>query len=657
MSAVAAFAGNAEIILRGAPAWLPAKYRGRAQRLRIHLRPSNGLKRVLRKKALVLPSVWAPKNRVVTYGPLAGSLWDPLFLPHLAGIMDAFVFPSVKKLGNIKAPQTGSSALLETLLSYLADMNPGPAMLAYPDRETARKRSTDYLQDVFRLSPALKPLLTGLEDDLAGLRIKLKTMLIYLGWAGSVTSVGNVSVKYLFLDEVDKYPDTPSKKEASAVRLILERVRAFLYGSKVALSSTPSVPSGPINQFFTVEAQCVFDFCVPCLDCGQMQRMVFEQIKWPEGERDPQAIERGRLARYACLHCGSLWDDRARNQALEKGRWHERVTLAGGRLTMGRPLMACLEAERPEAIAFHSPAWISRLVSLSESAAAFLKGLKDLDALKYFKTQHAAEPWVLLSQVREEDRVLAYKEERPEGLVPAGGLVSCLLAGVDTQDDGFYFDIWAMGYGLELDAWQIRSGFAPTWGTLKRILFEDQYLDIDGQPYHLRLAVQDAMGHRTAEVYDFARQHPGRLVPSQGHQTKSTPFSWGKIDVYPGGNRPIPGGLQLLHLNTTYFKNQLASRFKVEPSDPGSLRFHAGVTEEYARQLCAEAPDEKGVWGLVSAGRPNHHLDSLLGVMAAAEVLGAKFWPRPAPVVVVAQPAAVVGNPFTGGRQVFGNRG
>jgi len=580
-------------------------------------------------------------------------------MPHLAGIMDTATFPSVERIGNCKAPQTGSSAALETLLAYFSDMKPGPALIVYPDRETARKRSTDYLQDIWNLSPSLRPLLTGLDDDMAGLRIKLKTMLIYLGWAGSATSIANVSAKYLFLDEVDKFPERPSKKEAGSVDLVLERVRAFKYGRKVFYNSTPTVESAPMWKFLSEEAQVVFDFCVPCPKCGHVQRMEFDQIKWPEDVRNPKEIELGLLATYECKGCGDHLDDRTRDLALENGHWFERLKPAEGEKSfrIGRPRRQYLEEERPSRVCFHSPGWISHLVSLSECAAWFLRGLKDPEALKYFRTQICAECWKTKGKTTKVDRVLAYRDDRPAGLVPAGNLVSCLLAGVDTHDDGFYFDIYALGYGLDLDAWQIRSGFAPTFDALGRVLFEDEYKDANGINYHVHLALQDAMGHRTAEVYDFARMYPGRLIPIMGHQRKQTPFSWGKIDVYPGTNKPIPGGIQLLHIDTTYFKNQLASKFKIEPSDPGSLRLHSEATEEYAGQLCAEALNEKGVWELLD-GRDNHHGDDLVYLFTGAEVLGVKFWARPEPVVVVPDPVVMPspggGNPFTGGRQVFG---
>ncbi len=42
---------------------------------------------------------------------------------------------------------------------------------------------------------------------------------------------------------------------------------------------------------------------------------------------------------------------------------------------------------------------------------------------------------------------------RPSGMVPAGNRVATLLAGVDTQDDGFFVSIWAIGWGHAREMW------------------------------------------------------------------------------------------------------------------------------------------------------------------------------------------------------------
>jgi terminase, large subunit len=619
--------------LRHAPAWLPERYRRRAERIRVRWRPCGGERKVLRKEAWLWPSQWAPRYRTVTYGPLKGSRWDNSFMPHFRGIMDASFFPSVRIIGNCKVPQSGSSAGVETILGFVADRKPGPAFVVYPDRDTASKRSTDYLQPMFKGSPRLRKLLTSTSDDLAALRINLQTMLIYMGWAGSVTSLGNISAMYLVGDEIDKWPEQPSKKEARSLDLFFERFRAFRYGAKAWLSSTPTLPTGAISVFLN-KAQAVFDYWARCPDCVRMELMEFDRIRFGD-ERDPQVVLENKLARYVCGQCGSEWDDRRRDAALQQGRWAARDRERDVKQTPvpvwdeSRELFNWLEAHRPETICFHSPAWISPLVSLSECAHHFLRALKDKLHMHYFMTQIKAEPFIDFTTIRAEDAILALRDDRPEGLVPGRGRVAALVAGVDTMDEYFRFVIRAFGWGLEQESWLIRNGSLPTLAALGQVLFGDQYRDADGLYYPVHLAVQDAMGHRTAEVYDFSRLYPGRVQPYKGASgRRPTPKSFSTIDTYPGTNKIIPGGVRLVTCDTHHYKDLLAGRLAIKPDDPGAFHLHGEVGNDYAAQMCAEYRDDKGLWQCPK-NKANHDWDCEMMALIAADILQIKYWPRP----------------------------
>ncbi len=57
-----------------------------------------------------------------------------------------------------------------------------------------------------------------------------------------------------------------------------------------------------------------------------------------------------------------------RDKAVGLGGWFDRVT--------GIDIKTYLKTYRPKKIGFHIPSWLSRFVSLSEVAAAFLRGRK-----------------------------------------------------------------------------------------------------------------------------------------------------------------------------------------------------------------------------------------------------------------------------------------
>ena len=578
-------------------------------------------RRVMRKRPPIRPSVWAERHRTLSLSAVPGP-WKNERTPYLTDIMDAAAFPSVETVILCKAPQVGGTEAAHNFVGYTLDRAPGPVMYVYPDKDTAADNSKDRIQPLIMDSPRLRGYLTGVDDDTARMRIKLRHTVIYLAWSGSPTSLANKPCRYVIFDETDKYPATAGKKEADPVSLGEKRANTYRASRKAKIwkLSTPTVESGPIWQAYTTEAQVRFHRHARCPLCGHLHLMAFKHVKFPEGERDPERIEAEHLAWYECPKCGRHWDDELRNQAVRDG-----VTMSEGDRSL--TVEAYLNAFKPKKIAFHVPSWLSPFVSLSSIAAAFLRGTKDKAKLKDFKNAHEALPWVAYSEIRDEDAILALMDDRPRGKVPGGGVVACLVAGVDTQDDGFWYEIRAFGWGVDGGSWQVREGKTETFEILARILFEDAYTDADGKDYLIHLAVQDAMGHRTAEVYDFCRMHRGRVVPSQGVQRLNQPYVLANLEYYPGTDKRIPGGLRLCRVNTTYYKNTLAGKLEIHPDDPGSWRYHAETTPAWARMMVAEAQNDQGLWEPRS-GYENHGWDCAALTLVAADILGIRFWPK-----------------------------
>lgn len=615
---------------------------------------SDAERRIMRQRKKIRVSVWAERHRIISMGKFQGA-WRNEVTPYLPGIMDAMAFPSVRTAIICAAPQVGKTEAVNNFLGWAIDMAPGPAMLVYPDALTAKENNKDRLLPMIEDSPRLRGYLTGWEDDKTNLRIKLIHMPIYLAWAGSAARLANKPIRFVILDETDKYPAVANLREADPISLAEKRTITYRYDHKIIKLSTPTIENGPIwlalmgnpAKGIDPEAEVVFDYHVPCPMCGVMQRMVFDQVRWPKGQESgvggqesggrsqendpsPERMERECLARYECPHCHGMWDDVDRDRAVKGGEWRAREQGAGSKGQsadgmMGLELFRYLERERPHKIGFHLPSWISPFVSLSKAAAAYLKGRHDINKYKDFVNGHKAEAWVIRKQERQEDAILTLRDDRPRGVVPGGGVVSCLTAGVDTQDVGFWYEIRAWGWGRDLESWAVREGYVETWEALQRILWEDDYPDADGNPCHVALTIQDAMGHRTADVYDFARLHRGRLLPFQGVQHMAAPYGLTDVEFYPGTKRPIQGGLRLLRGDVTYFKNTLSNKLAIAPGDPGSWRYHSETTFEWARQMCAEFLNEKGIWEDKSGGN-NHAWDCSVYNLAAAEVLGVRHW-------------------------------
>jgi len=118
------------------------------------------------------------------------------------------------------------------------------------------------------------------------------------------------------------------------------------------------------------------------------------------------------------------------------------------------------------------------------------------------------------------------------------------------------------------------------------------------------------------------------------------PVTVGKLDHFPGTNKPIPGGLRLYHIDTHYHKDELARKLDITPGDPGCFWLHSGYTAgqlaelqrqpsvplpngltEYAKQMCVESRDEKGLWQNLEK-KANHLFDCESNGLALVMYLG-----------------------------------
>ena len=596
-------------------------------------------RKIFRRQNPVKPSEWSERHRVLTMSSLPGP-WKNRVTPYLVGIMDAMGYKSVREVDICKAPQTGVSEAAHNFVGWCIDRYPGPVLYCYPDEMTARENSKDRVLPMIKSSIKLRSYMTGVMDDTAVLRINMQHMPIYFAWATSPSRLGNKPIKIAIADEVDKYPAT-LHKEAGSLGLLDKRLNTYRRNSKFIRISTPTIETGNIWTGYQ-SCQAKFNFYVKCPMCGASQKMIFEQIKWPKDNRNGQEVREKKLAWYECNTCKAKWNDSIRDEAVLNGDW---LTVSEPRLSLEK----YMETYNPPRVGFHLPAYISPFVSLSETAAAFLdcllgNGHTDREKHKDFCNNYKAEPHMTRSTDRAEDYVLSLRDDRPRGMVPGGNLVAGMTASVDTQDNGFWYEIRAVGFGHVGTSWCVREGFIPAdwrnvelgdikgrssqyhpaFDALVRVLWEDTYQDSSGNVYNVEMTLIDSAGHKTTEVYDFCRSYRGRILAIRGEQKMQTSFKFSIIDTYPGTNKPIPGGVRLGRLHTGYYKGKLSSLLDISPADPGAFLFHAEFEFQHARHYTAEYEDEKGIWQCLP-GRDNHLWDCSVYNLVAAEMLGIRY--------------------------------
>jgi len=634
-------------IPRSSP-WLPASLREIPGEIRKTITFSESERKIFRKHKKIPVSRWCEKYRNVTMSVLPGK-WKNDVTPYLAGIMDASFFPTVQTVIVCKAPQVGGTEAILNCLGYAIDRDPGPVLCIYPDEITARENNQDRIQPMIKSSPRLRTYMTNQEDDSSMLRINLQHMPIYMAWARSAARLANKPIRYLIFDEVDKYVDTAGKRETDPISLGEARTITYRHNRKVWKISTPTIDTGNIWKALTTEAQVIFDFWVKCPACGREQKMFFGQIKWahktePDQDgkfhsEDPATIEAERLAGYECPHCTAIWNDYDRDVAVKRGRWRER--LKDEDPGPGLEISEYLKLRRPLKIGFHIPSWISPFVSLSEVAAAFLRGLKDLNKKKDFYNKHKAEPWKQIIISKDSSQILAARSSLPAQVVPEEAIA--LTCGIDVQLHGFWFSVRA--WAPYMTSWNIHYGFLATWEEVEKLLFETAYpVSGTNQPMRIFRAAIDTGGGKKFEKMTMTEETYFWLIKNRRREGLSLWGTKGGSSPQPGmlkigavitatpAGKKLPGGLRILSIDTDKAKDQFHYRLQLAANQetrdmPGAAFLHADTKDDYVSQILAEEKkaDDKGNEEWINPhNRPNHLLDAevLAGVCAEPEFPG-----------------------------------
>jgi phage terminase large subunit GpA-like protein len=438
-------------------------------------------------------------------------------------------------------------------------------------------------------------------------------------------------------DETDKYPPFLGD-ESDPLSLAKERASNF-WNRKIIKASTPTLETGFIWQEWLHSTREEY-FC-PCPHCRAFQPLVFSQLKFPDDVRDPEIIERDELAWYECNACAREIEFECRELMTAQGIWCP----AG----VGVERDGTLSAEPPSwrHRGFHMSKLISPWVKWSKVVAEFLRSRRDPRKYRNFINSWLGEPWrekareITAEKIREAAR--AYDRRT----VPDARVVY-LTAAADVQLDSFWYVVRAWAPGDR--SWLVDYGNVKLWEELEQRILTATFLGVDGRTHGVTLACIDAR-YRRDEVFKIARRYPRQVRPTMGWQElAAAPLRSHDVDKDERG-RPIVGGLKRWDVDTTYFKDRLASF--ITPEQTGAdgkpvaseRRWFVFNTIEphYAAQVTAEHKVAeiqrrtgfvRYVWKPKTAQKANHLGDCEALAIAAAEMLGVHVMaePEPAPI-------------------------
>lgn len=511
---------------------------------------------LLRPVARVKVSAWAETYRILPDGNSIPGAWRNSVTPYLVEIMDAFSDELIESIVFVKPTQVGGTSAMENMLGSLIAQDPGPTMLVYPSDDLAERTVDSKLRPMIRKCQALEDKYR--ENDSKKLALKFRDMVVYLTGANSPADLASTNIRYLFLDEVDKFPGA-SKKEADPVSLAKERTKTY-FNRKIFITSTPTLKSGHIWKAKEA-AEAEKHYFVPCPHCGKFIELKFAQIKWPSKEDVEGYADRAEQASYVCQACGCVITDQSKGKMLREGKW-EFVRQA---------------SEHPKSVAFWMNTLYSPFTRFSDIAGEFLRSKDDPDLFHNFVNSWLAEPWEDTKLKTNAEMVLERQTDVSAWSLPAW--TKMLTGGIDVQENCLYWTIRA--WGDYMTSQNVAHGQALSMGEVARIMNTEFTLP-SGEKVLVRLALMDS-GDQTDAVYEFCLIHSEWALPCKG--TPSMQSHYRISTVNKAGSRAF--GMHLVLVDGGKYKDLIAARMRKE-NGSGSWMVHAGCDLDYAEQVTAE---------------------------------------------------------------------
>ena len=534
--------------------------------------------------------------------------WRTNRTPYLKEPMDRFTDPLIEKIVLCFGAQLGKTETELNMIGYALDQTASPTMMVYPTDTIAKFASDKRVQPMIK---SIKSISDKFDENSKLLELDFNNgnYMVLVG-ANSPSGLSSRSIKYLFFDEIDKYPAFAGK-EADPIKLATERTKTFV-DKKIVMVSTPTVESGNIWQAF-MSANERRQYYVPCPHCGVSQTLKFKQIKWPEEHNDNVDMIRD-TAYYECEHCGERIYDKHKMEMLRRGEWR-----------------AVNESQsKVRSVSYHLSSIYSPWVTFGDVAYEFKNSKGTPATLMNFINSWLAEPWKS-SKTKSTQNMEFTQSNYPCGVVPDKAIL--LIASVDVQLDHFWWEVRAYAPGVK--SYLIDYGQASTWEDLEEIIINREYPSEYGEARQVMKAGIDS-GFRTDEVYQFCSRFPEVCIPLKGssnHTTMSAPYTMTSLE------KGVVGGLKLYVLNTDYWKDFIFARM-IRPADEvGTIHLYKECPQEYSDHLRSEEKQEiRNVktgavtvqWKPLTSHPVNHLLDTCTYNAAVADIAGVKYLVEPA---------------------------
>ena len=548
---------------------------------------------------------WAECKRYLsTEASAEPGLWRTSRTPYLRAIMDAFTDPKIRHIVFVAASQVGKTEVINNIIGYIIDQNPGSILFVHPTTIDAREFSKLRIAPMIRDSPAVRRRISAPKSRDSGNTLLQKSYpggILTLCGSNEAHALASKPIRYVFGDERDRWAQSAGT-EGDPWELAMARQTTF-YNAKAVEVSTPTIRgSSNIAKSFAK---------------GTMER-------W----------------KSQCPHCGEFheiqWKD-IRYEAKETVVNHERTYTIEGDVLWVCPGCACTSNEatmkkQPAKWVADNPSAYANGVRWESICLKYQNALGDTGKMQVVYNTCFGQLWEDRGDTQDPDTLLGrrdvYEAELPEGVL-------VLTAGVDTQDDRMEYEI--VGHGHFGETWGIEKGIImgrpddpATWDSLDMMVFDRVLRFKDGLGLKVSMSFVDEGGHFTEWVRQFCRNRVGKKV-----------FC---IKGFPGADRPFtsPPKKQKIIIKNRYLgtvwqyqlgvdsgKQIIMDNLKVQA--PGPKYCHFPLRDDYGAMyfngLLSEhlVPEgkvrQRWVWTKIQGHERNEPLDCRNYALAAFKVL------------------------------------
>lgn len=548
----------------------------------------------------------------------------------------------------VTAAQSGKTDNILDIMGARLDQRPAPILYVGPSKEFVTDQFEPRFMSLLNEAASLAgKVVRGRRmkktlKKVAGVRVRL-------GSAGSSTSLKSDPFA---LGIVDEYDEMVANIKGQGDPLGLVEARGETYADFVtAVVSTcsqgiteteidpvtglefwkigdPAQIVSPIWRLFQQGTR--HHFAWPCPHCGEHFIPRFKNLKWPKGATPAQA------RREAYIQCPQGCADPILDH-------HKPEMIAGGVMVAPGQTIEDAFADRnvPENSTWSS--WTSGLcspfVTFGERAERYLNAYLSGEEDKIQTVMNASFGELYTAgaggDLPEWQAVLKNRidygrtpDEAPRGVLR-------VVAGIDVQKRSLVYVI--RGFGGRGTSWLLDHGYLygdtsepQVWEDLSQLMttpiggliIERAFIDSGFRP--AKADVGDE--HR---VYEWAHRYDYMAFPTKGRDTLGgRPYQVSKIEVRPDGTK-LPWSINLVHINTDFFKSLVHSRLRLPLNLPGAFFLHNEADEDYARQVVSEARviGEKLKPEWILRQRDNHFLDCEALAAAAAYSLNVQAIP------------------------------